>query len=757
LPAAEDGVSDTAATPYGRWKGEKPNIAHIRTFGCKAFVQKPKQQRSKLEPTSIEGILVGYEPSSKLAYRVLVDDKICRTTDVKCMGEENSAKPRKKVTWADQQGKTGSGGAGFVGGVSRSVPSIGTTAVEHSEAPAAAQQAEEVAQEGRAVAEEANVEVQQACGEAEQQSSEGSSEGEPAQPEPRRSARLNPAAGPARPAADEQQVRASVREKHPSVLLRDHAAPNGKGSWQPYANKAAAAAQVPSSYGEAMASPDRDRWVAAMDEEQESLAAHNTWTLERTPKGVKPIGTRWVYQLKEQEGAEPRYKARLVAQGLTQKEGVDYEEVFAPVNKHCTMRALLAKVAAEDLELEQIDVKTAFLNGELSEDVWVKQPEGYEQGGNEFSCHLNKALYGLKQAPRAWHAKLNTVLQQLGLTTSLADPGLYYKHTAAGSTYMAVWVDDIMLATTSKALMQESKQGVLSVFEARDLGEARNFVGLEIRRNRAARTLSISQTKMTADVVSRYGQESARNRDVPMAQGVQLRKEGEPLSEDCPYRALVGSLLYLAVCTRPDIAYAVGALARHMAQPTTEHWQAAKGVVRYLAGTVEYGIVYGDSNSTLFGYSDADYGGDLDTRRSTTGYVFKVAGGAVSWSSKLQKTVAVSTTEAEYMAAAASVKEALWWKSISVDLQLGSTAYQPVLIFTDNQAALQLVKNPILHQRAKHIDVQYHFSRQRVQLQHVRFNWCPTKDMVADIMTKPLPRDKLQRFRLDMGVQQRLE
>jgi len=322
---------------------------------------------------------------------------------------------------------------------------------------------------------------------------------------------------------------------------------------------------------------------------------------------------------------------------------------------------------------------------------------------------------------------------------------------------MAVWVDDIMLATTSKALMQESKQGVLSVFEARDLGEARNFVGLEIRRNRAARTLSISQTKMTADVVSRYGQESARNRDVPMAQGVQLRKEGEPLSEDCPYRALVGSLLYLAVCTRPDIAYAVGALARHMAQPTTEHWQAAKGVVRYLAGTAEYGIVYGDSNNTLFGYSDADYGGDLDTRRSTTGYVFKVAGGAVLWSSKLQKTVAVSTTEAEYMAAAASVKEALWWKSISVDLQLGSTAYQPVLIFTDNQAALQLVKNPILHQRAKHIDVQYHFSRQRVQLQHVRFNWCPTKDMVADIMTKPLPRDKLQRFRLDMGVQQRLE
>jgi len=350
------------------------------------------------------------------------------------------------------------------------------------------------------------------------------------------------------------------------------------------------------------------------------------------------------------------------------------------------------------------------------------------------------------------------VLQQLGLTASLADPGLYYKHTAAGSTYMAVWVDDIMLATTSKALMQESKQGVLSVFEARDLGEARNFVGLEIRRNRAARTLSISQTKMTADVVSRYGQESARNRDVPMAQGVQLRKEGEPLSEDCPYRALVGSLLYLAVCTRPDIAYAVGALARHMAQPTTEHWQAAKGVVRYLAGTVEYGIMYGDSNSTtLYGYSDADYGGDLETRRSTTGYVFNVAGGAVSWSSKLQKTVAVSTTEAEYMAATVSVKEAVWGKSISVDLQLGNTAYKPVLIKTDSQSALQLIKNPILHQRAKRIDVQYHFSRQRVHMQHVRFEWCPTKDMVADIMTKPLPRDKLQQFRWAMGVQQRLE
>ncbi|GAB4821233.1 hypothetical protein N2152v2_008279 [Parachlorella kessleri] len=285
-----------------------------------------------------------------------------------------------------------------------------------------------------------------------------------------------------------------------------------------------------------------------------------------------------------------------------------------------------------------------------------------------------------------------------------------------------------------KALF-EIKTRILATFEARDLGPAASFLGMSIDRDRVARTVTLAQGRLTKDLLKSYGLEECKPLSTPLSTATKLTKEGETLDTGTfTYSQLVGSLMYLSVCTRPDIAQAVGALARHMSKPVVEHWTAAKGVLRYLSGTASYGITFGGQELRLESYCDADYAGDLDTRRSTTGYVFLLGGGAISWSSRLQPTVAVSTTEAEYMAAAYAIKE------------------DSITIFADNQSAIKLLKNPVFSMRSKHIDVMYHFARERVIRKDITFKYVSTDKMVADALTKPLPAAKLEYCRTAMGV-----
>lgn len=445
-----------------------------------------------------------------------------------------------------------------------------------------------------------------------------------------------------------------------------------------------------------------------------------------------------------------RYKARLVAKGFRQREGIDYEEVFAPVSKYTTLRAVLATAAVEDLEIHQLDIKTAFLNGELEEDVWTQQPPGYEEGRAGMACHLHKALYGLKQAPRAWHLRLKEELESIGFTQSEADPGLFITKGDNEPIYLITYVDDILIITKGIQATIPIKQSLMSAFEARDLGEATFFLGMSITRDRDNRTIKLGQERLTTDLLSKYGMLEAKSLSTPLGTSIKLTKDGERL--DCAtygYSQLIGSLMYLSVCTRPDIAQAVGALARYMAQPTTAHWQSAKGVLRYLSGTANYGIIFGETKAGLDAYTDADFAGDIDTRRSTTGYVFILNGGAISWSSRLQQTVAASTTEAEYMAAASATKEGLWLRKLLNDLQLDITTID---INADNQSAIKLLKNPVFSMRSKHIDVIYHFARERVMRGEVRFSYIRTDSMVADALTKPVPTSKFQFCRNAMGV-----
>ena len=446
-----------------------------------------------------------------------------------------------------------------------------------------------------------------------------------------------------------------------------------------------------------------------------------------------------------------RFKARYVVKGYMQREGIDFNEVFAPTSKHTTFRALVSIVASNNLELHQLDIKTAFLNGDIDEDIYITQPPGYEQGGSGLVCYLKKSLYGLRQAPRAWHIKLDGQLTELGATASDSDPGLYTIVINSELVYLLIFVDDILIAAPNTASINVFKEKIMSKFNARDLGEARMFIGIEIARDRSTGSLTLSQSRMVNDLVKKFGFGDAKPKSTPFVTSLKLSKDDDnPLDTSLyPYAELVGALLYLMVCTRPDIAQAVGVLSRYMSKPAISHWIAAKGVLRYLAGTSTLGITYGSGDNTLIGYADADYAGDIDTRRSTTGYVFTLNGGVVSWSSRLQPTVAVSTTEAEYMAAAFAVKEALWLRKLINDFNY---PVDTITIFADNQSALKILKHPIASLRSKHIDVIYHFARERVNLGDVKFEYVPSEGNISDIMTKPLSENKFSSFKIDMGM-----
>jgi transposase InsO family protein len=679
-------------TPFEAFYGNKPDVSALRVFGCVAYALTPKELRQKLEPTSQRGRMVGYEPHSK-AYRIFLDTgKVIISRDV--IFNESVLSVSTKFTPAEEL-------------------ELYVLEEATSEEPAPISVA-------------------------------------PA-PQPPLASPPLPVLAPVPPVlapSESPALRRSLRLSEPHELP----VPAGKSAMpsqlarREFASLAFAdvshslSIEEPTSFEEAMASPQADFWFEACTNEIASLHSNHTWDLVPLPSGSKAIPVKWVFKIKrDAHGNIERFKARLVAKGFAQREGIDFNEVFAPVSKHTTLRTLLSLVASEDLELRQIDVTTAFLNGELEETIYMKQPPGFESGPLSTVCHLRKSLYGLRQAPRQWHIKLTTVLEEMGFTPSESDPGLFVQHFKSETTYMLVYVDDLLIATKSKTTADNVVNNLCSAFDIRDLGNASVFLGMQITRDRAAKTLKLDQSKMTRELVAKYGMTACKAKSTPLAVGVDLISEEPNLdTEQHNYAELIGSLLYLSVCTRPDIAQSVGALARFMSKPSTSHWTAATGVLRYLSGTIALGITY-SASAGLIGYCDADFAGNRDTRRSTTGYVFIFNGGAISWSSRLQPTVAASTTEAEYMSASMATKEALWLRKLfsDFDCPVGT-----VPIISDNQAALSLLKNPISSNRSKHIDVIFHFARERVARGEVSFSYVNTNFNWADVFTKALPPHK---------------
>jgi hypothetical protein len=758
-------------TPWELLMGSKPDISHMRVFGCAAWVHVPRAQRRKFEPVSKRGVLVGY--FSK-AYRVWMpeSDRIMVTAavvfDETPRAAEQAAAPdtaqqQQLLVWPSQLGIAAPApppaapgvdaaaepaaepvqGEG-VGGVG-AVDSAGDDEVSDGgfESLDDADAAGEVAAGGVAAPAAAPADAPAAPAQRGGDGGRG-----------RRAAQRGGAAAAEPPAPAEQQ------EDWDGPRTRSGRPHKPPGEWWtvqssggPSGGHARLAAVEPASYAEAVATGD-PRWQQAMDEELLSLLANDTWELVSegdVPPGRKVIPVKWVFKRKPSASGEPeRFKARLVAKGFVQQEGVDFFEVYAPVSKHATMRVLFSLATAEGWGMRQLDVRTAFLNGEIEEELYVQQPPGFSLGKGKV-CRLRKALYGLRQAPRAWHTKLSAELQRLGFRASHADPSLFVKRTGGG-VHLLVYVDDMILVGNSREELEQVARSIGAMFEVRDLGEPTHFLGMEIVRDQEKGTLRLTQRRAIEELLTKFGMQDCKPNSTPFVAKVQLEPDLENPT-DMPYRELVGSLMYLSITTRPDIAQAVGVLARFMANPAESHWSVAKGVLRYLAGSRDLGITYtrgeGDTPVTLVGYSDADHAGDLSTGRSTTGYCFVFCGGVVSWQSKLQKTVAKSTAEAEYMAVSTAASEALWLQQLWRDLGLDAGC---TVLHVDNQAALSIVHNPAAAHRTKHIRVHYHFVRECSLMGEVKLVYCRTEDQLADVFTKPLSRDKFMRNIACLGM-----
>ena len=493
-------------------------------------------------------------------------------------------------------------------------------------------------------------------------------------------------------------------------------------------------------------------WQAAMDDEIKAIVKNNTWELATLPKGQKAIGVKWVYKAKKNANGEvERYKARLVAKGYSQRYGIDYDEVFAPVARLETIRLIISMAAQHKWRIYQMDVKSAFLNGTLEEEVYTEQPMGYVVKGQEDKVlRLKKALYGLKQAPRAWNSRIDKYFQDTGFLKCPHEHALYVKTNKNGDMlFVCLYVDDLIFTGNNPKMFEDFKKAMTREFEMTDIGLMSYYLGIEVKQMEEG--IFISQEGYAREVLKKFGMENCKQIDTPVNCGTKLSKfeEGE-LVDATLFKSLVGSLRYLT-CTRPDILFGVGLVSRYMETPTTSHLKAAKRILRYIKGTIDFGLYYSTSNNfKLVGYSDSDWAGDVDDRKSTTGFLFYMGETTFTWSSKKQPIVTLSTCEAEYVAANSCVRHAIWLRNLLDELHMPQE--DATEIYVDNKSALALAKNPVFHDRSKHIDTRYHYIRECISRKEIQVKYAKSQDQVADILTKPLKQEDFERLRSMLGV-----
>jgi hypothetical protein len=495
---------------------------------------------------------------------------------------------------------------------------------------------------------------------------------------------------------------------------------------------------IPQHYRDILKLPKENRadWYDACNQEYNSLKERNVWELVDKPSDRKTVKGRWVFTVK----SDGRKKARFVAKGFTQIFGLDYEDTFSPVARFETVCLLLALAALKDWDIESLDVKTAFLYGKLEEEIYMEQPEGYVQKGQESKvCRLLRAIYGLKQAPLQWNKELHKSLLKMGFKRSISDTGVYYQHIGNEIVIIVVYVDDALFMGSNSKLLKQKKNEFLKVWECRDLGEAKEYLGIRIIRDRKNRTLTLDQSAYAQKVVQRFVLDKAKSARTPLPTGYNPNKndaDPDPKLRSL-YQSVIGSLLYIMLGTRPDIAFAVIKMSQFSANPSQDHLNRALYIVRYLAGTMSTAICFGGKTETGFiSYSDSDWGMDLETRRSTTGYAIFLANGLVSWLSKRQKTISLSSTEAEYKAMSETGRQISWIKSLFEEL---GYLIPPVPMHCDNQGAIFLAQNPVVEGRSKHIELSEHYIRECVQdTEKVTLHYIRTEEQVADIFTKNL-------------------
>ena len=390
----------------------------------------------------------------------------------------------------------------------------------------------------------------------------------------------------------------------------------------------------------------------------------------------------------------------------------------------------------------------------------MTQPEGFKQNGSRLVCRLNKSIYRLKQSPHLWGEKLADVLQNMGFKRLCSDPSLFIFDKDGIKVIVPVFVDDITLASKSQEALDRFVTELATHFKLRDLGPTSYLLGIEITRNRPEKKLYLCQKQYILNKLEEFGMTDCRPVGTPMAPGVVLTRDQSPKTseeveemENISYISAVGSLLYLAITIHSDIAYTASVLARFNSKPGIAHWKAVKHVFRYLKGTMDLKLEYGpnpSSNDLFITYCDADFGGNKDNGKSTTGYMVKIGSGAVSWCSKLQPFVTLSSTQAEYVAANLAGREICLMLNLLQEMDYKTP--QPARLLIDNQSALKVSKNPEHHGRMKYLDRHYYWLREKVEMQTITPEYLPTDENAADLLTKSLTKPKVEKFRKEMGL-----
>jgi hypothetical protein len=708
-------VSHTRAldnlTPDEAWSGNKPDISMYRVFGSRAFMHVPKKKRAKLAARSLICTFIGLAKNRK-AYRLVhrKSGRFFESRDV-IFDEGGPAQHFERIILEPDDTP--------IENETAMPPEIPSAPKKSSSPP----------------------------------DSETSSESESEIEDLLDEAHTLPPNLPIALSRPKRTVRTPVRDDDPRYSTSSY------GPRKRPAERAAVAQgnieSDPRTYAEAMARPDAAEWEIACNEEKRMFENMGVYEWVPRPADRKVVGSKWVFKIKRgPDGSIQKHKARLVAQGFTQIEGIDFDETFAPVAKFASLRTVLALAAEHDLEVHQLDVKSAYLNGDLKEEIFMAPPPGFDIPEG-MVLKLKKAVYGTKQGGRAWYEHIRSTLKSMGYTPTNADHAVFTRTKDGTPSIIALYVDDITMACKSLKVINEDKEMLKKTYQMTDLGEITWILGMHVTRDRDAGWIALSQERYVNDVLERFGKANIKPISTPTTPNEHLIKLDSPEVDTKSYQSAIGALMYPMLGTRPDLAYTVAALGRHAANPGEEHLHALDRAFRYLRATSDRRLVFQrgtQDGSRLHGYVDADWASDVNDRKSTSGFVFMLAGGAISWSSKKQPSVALSSTEAEYIAGAHATKEAIWLKNLVSEIWKDQIKNSPITLYIDNQSAIAIAKNPEFHDRTKHIEVRHHFLRQQVDSKSIELKYLPTDKQVADVLTKGLAREKHERFTANMGV-----
>ncbi|KAD5507479.1 hypothetical protein E3N88_15182 [Mikania micrantha] len=707
----------TSCTPYEAWSGIKPNVDHVKVFGCLAHMRISNPYPKKLDDRSQAVIHLGIETGTK-AYRLYdpISEKLYISRDVKF--EENTS-------WCWSRGERVQAEQGATFNIYSSYnldPMLPTDPLSPSGSLSMPMN-DQYDSPSTFDSSPQHSTVQ------ETESSNSIGSPNPHTPDPHTPVSVSTEQGSSSGSNTSGSSSSDQGPQGYRTLSDTYARANivklDAEDALMFLNE-----EDPTKYSEAV---KKAEWRQAMEVEWNSIVKNRTWKLTDLPQGQKSIGLRWVFKLKRDADGKPvKHKARLVAKGYVQKQGIDFEEAFAPVARMETIRLLLALSASRGWEVHHLDVKSAFLNGELEEEVYVNQPEGFVKKDQPLKVYrLYKALYGLRQAPRAWNIRLDKCLRGLGFSRCPQEHAVYSRNTGAEVLIVGIYVDDMIVTGSSVDGIKRFKVQMQHQFEMSDLGSLSYYLGIEVIQKNG--NITLSQSTYAKNLLEKVGKQECNPVRIPMEPKLQFNENDEVEKVNpTEYKSIIGSLRYL-LHTRPDLAYAVGIVSRHMEGPTTQHLQAVKHILRYVRGTVNHGLCYSKGNMTqemLFGYTDSNLAGDPVDRKSTSGMAIYLNNSLISWSSHKQKSVALSSCEAEFIAA----------------------TVEAVILYVDNKSAISLMKNPVFHERSKHIDTRFHFIRDQVEKGEIVVKHVPTEKQRADILTKGLAKIKFSEMKELLGV-----